>query len=116
MARSIVLSLPLLYLALLYALTVFSTASAQDIGADCKPRASIPDVGECIVESADDPGVDDSPGILDTFKRCSTNSVIRFLPTNYTVHTPISLIGLRRLRTFFIIHLHKLTAVYLQRT
>ncbi|RXW14388.1 hypothetical protein EST38_g11464 [Candolleomyces aberdarensis] len=101
MARGISLSLPLLYLALLCTSNVFNIAAAQGTEADCKPRANLPEVGECIVESADDPRVDDSPAILATFQRCSSNSVIRFLPTNYTVHTPISLIGLQKVKVLF---------------
>jgi hypothetical protein len=97
MARGISLSLPLLYLALFYTSSIFNAAAAQGLEDDCKPRASVPDVGECIVESADDLGIDDSPAILETFQRCSSNSVIRFLPTNYTVYTPISLTGLRKI-------------------
>ncbi|KAJ2915343.1 hypothetical protein MD484_g5079, partial [Candolleomyces efflorescens] len=101
MARGILLSLPLLYFTLCIS-RFFSVATAQSPENDqCKPRANLPDVGECIVESADDLSVDDSPAILETFQRCSSNSVIRFLPTNYTVHTPISLIGLQNVHVLF---------------
>ena len=60
------------------------------------PRQDASGSEECVVESANDLAVDDSAAILDTFKRCSSDSTIRFNPTNYTVYTPISLTGLSK--------------------
>ncbi|KAJ6526620.1 pectin lyase fold/virulence factor [Mycena vulgaris] len=39
-------------------------------------------------------GADDSVNILKAFMDCSTNSIITFLPANYSVYTPITLAGL----------------------
>lgn len=78
-------------------LSVFfiSLLTTLDAFAAVTPRQGSSGLGECLVESANDLDVDDSGVILDTFKRCSSNSVIRFSPTNYTVYTPISLTDLR---------------------
>ncbi|KAJ6615428.1 pectin lyase fold/virulence factor [Mycena sp. CBHHK59/15] len=39
-------------------------------------------------------GADDTSNILKAFKECSTDSVITFLPANYSAYTPITLAGL----------------------
>lgn len=56
---------------------------------------------ECLVTGAGNVTVDDSASILETFKRCSTDSVIRFEQKNYTVHTPIALTGLKNVKVLF---------------
>ncbi|TEB19473.1 pectin lyase-like protein [Coprinellus micaceus] len=65
------------------------------------PRQDASGSEECVVESANDLAVDDSAAILDVFKRCSSNSTIRFNPTNYTVYTPISLTELQNVKVLF---------------
>ncbi|TEB18255.1 pectin lyase-like protein [Coprinellus micaceus] len=65
------------------------------------PRQDASGSEECVVESANDLAVDDSAAILDAFKRCSSNSTIRFNPTNYTVYTPISLTELQNVKVLF---------------
>ncbi|KAJ7229494.1 pectin lyase fold/virulence factor [Mycena rebaudengoi] len=47
-------------------------------------------------------GADDSPHILKAFKDCATDSVITFLPANYSAYTPITLAGLKNV----VIHLN----------
>ncbi|KAF7345078.1 Glycoside hydrolase family 28 protein [Mycena venus] len=47
-------------------------------------------------------GTDDSAHILKAFKDCATDSVITFLPANYSAYTPITLAGLNNV----IIHLN----------
>ncbi|KAJ6542736.1 pectin lyase fold/virulence factor [Mycena capillaripes] len=47
-------------------------------------------------------GADDSAHILKAFKDCATDSVITFLPANYSAYTPITLAGLNNV----VIHLN----------
>ncbi|KAJ7682867.1 pectin lyase fold/virulence factor [Mycena rosella] len=42
-------------------------------------------------------GADDSANILKAFTACSTNSIITFLPANYSAYTPVTLAGLTML-------------------
>ncbi|KAJ3523956.1 hypothetical protein NMY22_g11209 [Coprinellus aureogranulatus] len=75
--------------------------ASRGVLAGLTPRQDASSAKECTVESANDLSIDDSNAILDAFNRCSSNSVIRFNRSNYTVYTPISLTGLQDVEVLF---------------
>lgn len=79
--------------------SLLSASKARTANQDLGPRQAAV-VQECIVRGAGDITVDDSAAIVETFQRCSSNSIIRLTATNYTVYTPISLTGLGRTLVF----------------
>ncbi|KAJ7793013.1 hypothetical protein B0H14DRAFT_2623284 [Mycena olivaceomarginata] len=79
-----------LYLtAFLAFLCAVATASTQLTGQHHPP----PPTKHCTVQKNRN-GADDSANILKAFTDCATNSIITFLPTNYSAFTPITLAGL----------------------
>jgi hypothetical protein len=79
------------FLALLCATQAASKSIATGEHHNQHPRP--PPTKHCTVQHNHN-GADDSANILKAFKDCATDSVITFLPTNYSAFTPITLAGL----------------------
>ncbi|KAJ7822451.1 pectin lyase fold/virulence factor [Mycena leptocephala] len=86
------------FLALLCAIPAASKSTGEHHH-DQHPRP--PPTKHCTVQHNHN-GADDSANILKAFKDCATDSVITFLPANYSAYTPITLAGLNNV----VIHLN----------
>jgi hypothetical protein len=85
-----------LYLtAFLIFLCAVATTSTQLTGQHHPP----PPTKHCTVQKNRN-DADDSANILKAFTDCATNSIITFLPTNYSAFTPITLAGLSAFNSF----------------
>jgi hypothetical protein len=68
-------------------------AASKSTGEHHNEHPRPPPTKHCTVQHNHN-GADDSANILKAFKDCATDSVITFLPANYSAFTPITLAGL----------------------